>query len=89
MAESEFKACLSAHKQEHIISNGARGDTYSDGGASGARRREDGSPKGRDAGLPRLGLRQPFHAGARTNTALVGRGGKRWVEWRKSDGYEG
>lgn len=48
MTESEFKTCLFAHKLEHIISNGARGDTFSDGGASGARRREDRSPQGRD-----------------------------------------
>lgn len=77
MAGSEFKGGGSAHKPEHFISSGARGDLIQMAAQAKCAGVWDGSPEARDAGLLRLGLRQPFPAGARTKNALVGRGGKR------------
>lgn len=70
MAGSEFKACLSAHKPEHIISSGARGDLIQMAAQAKRAGVWDGSPEGRDAGLLGLGLRQPFPAGRARNTPL-------------------
>jgi len=51
MAGSEFKGGVSAHKPEHFISSGARGDLIPMAAQAKRAGVWDGSPEGRDAGL--------------------------------------